>query len=268
MKVIFEIPIIEKDNIFDPIENKQYTFDEINIEWDVDSNKNLNYIKLIISGIPIEMLKELKQGNNEPTVLKLKKRMFSVISYIANRILIQKGRDIVDLDYLRIMPFNIYPETPDEEKYFPKGPIEPMPHLLIRTNIISKKLMLPDDLETGFKFSEAFANYADGLRALSTFLRYEQFYKGLAHFCEGRDKNFCTKIRNYVIQYDNSFTTDKIKELRDLRNRITHPKANHGHLNPSDMISTREVESALPLLKKLVEIILKYAPQERIDEKI
>ncbi len=265
MKVIFEIPIIEKDIVFDPIENKQYTFDGINIEWDIDSNKNLNYIKLIISGIPIEMLKELKQGNNEPTVLKLKKRLFSVISYIENRILIEKGRDIVDLDYLRIMPFNIYPETPDEEKYFPKGTIEPMPHLLIRTNIISKKLMLPDDLETGFKFSEVYANYTDGLRVMNPFLRYEQFYKVLEHFFNKKGREFDLAVSRYVSKYDKSFDQNQIEKLRNLRNRIVHPRKK-GHLNPSDIKSTMDVESTLSLLHSLVKILLQSPPGGNNEE--
>lgn len=258
MKVTYQIPIEEKDLILG--NSKQYTFDGICVEWDVDSKNNLNYINLIISGIPIEKLKELKQRDNNPEVMKLRERMFSVMSYIANRILIEKGRDILDLDYVKNVGFCISPETIDEERYFPKGTIESGAILLLKANIINKALKLPDDFERGFKFSEAYAHYVEGLRVLSPFLRYEQFYKVIEHFFKKKGEKLDLAVSLHVSKYDKGFDHNQIEKLRNLRNRIVHPRK-RGHLNPSDIVSTREVEAALPLLHGLIKVLLQNPPE-------
>lgn len=260
MKVIYRIPLKEKGLVLSHSGYRPYVIDGISVQWEVGSETNLNYINLIMSGIEIGMLKELKQNDTNPKVLELRERMFNVISYIANRILIKKGQDLVDLDYVRIVPLDIYPEASDEDKYFPTGPIESSRPFLVRFNVINKELILPDDFEIGFKHSEAFANYADGIRVTSPFLRYEQFFKIVEYFFSHKD-TFDREVSKHASKYDNRFSQEQIHHLKRIRHRSMHYHVYDGHLNPSDLAAVHEVEANLTLLRELVQLLLKYPPK-------
>jgi len=264
MRVVYNLPV--KDGVVISIsdQEKKIAFDNINVKWEMNKENHLAFVNLIITGIELTIT---NRGFIQDSFPELEERAFQVGSYVANRIFIQTGVEALDPNFVFYGYVNVFPETLEEEKIFANHRTAFHSCLPITWNIIKEAFQPPEDFTNGFMVSKAFANYADGLRVPSPFLRYEQFYKVLEHVCDSRDENlFCNRISSLIFQYDQGFTPDSIRCLRYLRNRIIHPKTPYGHLNPSDVVSTREVESSLPLLQSIVKKLLQHFLEANDEE--
>ena len=263
MKVVYKIFLKENISLYIPDKDKVSIKEgTMKIEWQVDKNNKLSFIHLIFHNVPFE---DIHYDNYKcPRIPHLEKRVYNTVSYIANQIRIETGVDIIDLDFIERMfiPDDILPETIEEKQ---KGITDWMPPLPIKFNVINDRFE-PLNFTSQFKLSQALAFYADSRRVASPFTRYEQLFKIVEYFfCDSKEnRNFNDDVAEAVSlhanKYDTRFDSDTIKRLRYTRNRIMHPHAEKGHLNPADISAVRTLEPDIVLLQNLVIILLKNPP--------
>lgn len=247
--------IPDKDKVF-------LTEGAMKTEWQVDKDNKLSAIHLIFHNVPNEDIRY--DDYKHPRIPHLEIQVYNTVSYIANQIRIETGIDVIDLDFIERMfiPEDILPETIEEEQKGNKDWISPLP---IKFNVV-KDVFEPLNFTGQFKLSRVLSFYADSRRVLSPFTRYEQLFKIVEYFfCDkNKKKYFDEEVVREVCQhaqaYDNRFDPDTIKRLRNIRNRILHPHAEKGHLNPSDILAVRVLKPDLVLLQDLVNILLKNPP--------
>ncbi len=148
----------------------------------MDNKNHLAFVKIIFSGISVNQLQINNNGRIIPKFPELEEQVFRVSSYVANRIFIQARVEILNLQYGIYVTPEILPERPTDEEFLAMHEIAFQATLPITWNIIRDRFQKPDDFERGFKFSKAYAHYAEGLRVYSRFLRYEQFFKIIEYF--------------------------------------------------------------------------------------
>lgn len=258
MRVVYKLPV--KDGVLISVldQDNKFSFDDIKVEWEVNDKNHLAFVNLIITGVELTIT---DRGFIQDSFPELEERVFQVGSYIANRIFIQTGVEALDPNFVFYGYVNVFPETLEEENIFANYRTAFYSCLPITWNIIKQAFQPPENFTSNFKQSKAFAHYADGLRVSSPFLRYEQFYKVLEHFCDKTGEAFDRRVSIYVIKHDQRFNQAQVENLRIIRNRIMHPNHKNGHLNPSDIASTHNVEAALPLLRDIVKILLQNPPE-------
>jgi hypothetical protein len=254
MKEGIIISIADQDN--------NISLDNMTVEWKMDNANHLSFVNLVITDVDLQIS---DKGFIRDSFPELENKAFQVGAYIANRIFIQTGVEAVDPNFVFYGHVDVFPETPAEEKVFSTHDTALNCCLPITWNVIQQVFQPPKDFVAGFKLSKAYANYTDGLRVMNPFLRYEQFYKVLEHFFNKKGREFDLAVSRHVSKYDKNFDQNQIEKLRNLRNRIVHPRKK-GHLNPSDRESTMDVESTLSLLHSLVKILLQSPPGGNKEE--
>lgn len=255
MRIIYHLPIKQGIKFSVPSLKQSIKIDDVQVSWEVDNEGHLLFFKLGISGVEPRLNSE---GAITSTYPEIKGKAFRVATYIANRFLCQTIVDAIDIEQIFSGSPETILETPDEEQKFSRHRRE-----------LWKEVSLPFDIQGSFKpdnysaeyiYDIAFSFYADGLRVMHPFVRYELFFKVIEYFFPFKNKKFNTKSSEYALQYDKRFDNHQIEVLKNTRNRIMHPKASKGHLNPSDIDAVSEVRSHLVLLHDLVKILLKHPP--------
>lgn len=110
----------------------------IDVDWKVDKNNKLKELFLIFHNVPYE---EIHYDNhNIPRVPTLEKSFYNIASYIANRIRIETGVDVIELDFTQVMSIDdISAETIEEKKRAIK---ESFPLIPIKATIIKDRFEL------------------------------------------------------------------------------------------------------------------------------
>lgn len=182
MRVVYKLPV--KDGVFISISDQEteIALDNTGVKWEMNKDNHLAFVSIIFSGILIHQLQIDKKGRIIRKFPDLEEQVFSISSYVANRIRILTGVDVLNLqDVIYVKP-DILRETSIDEKFLATHEIALHDLFPFSINLVRDKFQKPDDFEKGFDFSKAFANYAEGLRILSPFLQYELTYKVLEHF--------------------------------------------------------------------------------------
>ncbi len=247
----------------------------VRAEWEVNDNA-VAAVHLILTGVT---LKRGASGSITTNTDEIKSKTFYAINLIANNVLFQTGVDAfapskVIKGYPNDMgnyPSSIDPETDDEKKE------------LNRDNRRTVGNSLPTSWRILGKFdssmylarvahSAGLANYADGIRAESPFVKYEQFYKVIEHFFPDPNRRHGGALQGneldravsaHMVRIDSRFTQSKVKKLREVRIRSmhAHPYNTVGsHLSPQNMQDTQTLVQALPDLQDLARLLLERPP--------
>lgn len=261
MKAVYRLPV--RQGIVIPVPDgtppisffDTDSFGDTKVSWKADSKGHLEFVELNIFGAQIQ---HAPNGAILSSYPELEEFAFRVIAYVANSILIQTGFDAFDpANVLRGTP-EIFPETSEEEVKFAKCP-KTVGSAFTVDALISGNFR-PMEYSAGFGHSAAVASYADGLRVSSPFQQYEQFYKVVGHFFTQEGPDLDKAVSSHASRYDPKYNQAQVEKLRDLRNRCVHPKHSHGHVNPEDVASIREVKSALPIMRALARLLLCHPP--------
>lgn len=255
MRIIYHLPIKQGIKFFVSSLKPSIKIDDVQVSWEVDNDGHLLFLKLGISGVEPRLNSE---GVITSTYPEIKEKAFRVATYIANRFLCQTIVDAIDIEKIFSGSPETILETPDEEQKFSCHRREVWKETSLLFDILGS--FKPDNYSAEYIHSIAFSFYADGLRVMHPFVRYEQFFKVIEYFFPFENKRFDAEVSKYALQYDNRFHNGQIEALRTTRNRIVHPKAHKGHLNSSDMVAVNEVRSSLDLLHDLVKILLEHPP--------
>ena len=167
---------------------------------------------------------------------------------------------------------DVSPETTEEEQEFKRARGQ------TRSTSAKQAVALTEPFNPSVYAShethpDALASYADGLRAESPFLKYEQFYKVIEYFFEGEQKGKREVDDNEVNAYVSNAnpilaaTIGNFADLHDLRIRAIHMKPqakrlkDKTHLSPNSFQHIQEIVMALPKLQDLARLLLKNPPR-------
>jgi hypothetical protein len=100
------------------------------------------------------------------------------------------------------------------------------------------------------------AIYADALSAASEFQQFELLYKVVEYFFAEDGAGLDAAVSAHVTPFDPSFDPPTMERLRQLWNRAVHPRAKKGHVKPENISHVRDVHAALPLMRRLADILL------------
>ena len=247
----------------------------IRAEWEVGEGY-IAAIRLILSGITLQ---RGPTGSIRTDTEEIKAKAYSAIGLIANNVFSQTGVDafapskVID-GYPYDMgnnPDDISPEGADEQKEFERdGRWRLGGSRTLKWRILGE--FDPSAYAAKVAHSPALANFADGLRAESPFVKYEQFYKVVEHFFPDTAKTHGGALEGpkldravsaHISGMDARFTEDKVRELREVRIRSVHAHPYNtvgSHLSPQDIRDTRQVLERLPDLRDLARLLLENPP--------
>lgn len=221
------------------------------------SEETSNYLQAVIIKIPsIQMCRD-ENGWILTDYPELSEKAFKIALYIANRILIQTCVDAIDPEMVLRGSPQVFPETPEEEKEFKNSLRQLVKEFSMSWTIMGK--FQPSCYSAGFEHLAAFALFADALRAVSPFQRFKQFYEVVEYFFPPKEGQI-ESISEYAFKHDKRFTPEKVAELKDIRNRCTHPRKKD-YLHPGDPILVREVKAKVIEMQSLAEHLLNYPPR-------
>ncbi len=234
----------------------QLNIEDAEIYLEIDTDNLLKNVKVLFKGLPIKW-----ERNDLISPYYPEKRIsaYKIYSYLANRILIQTSQDSFDLEKVLHMHGNVSPETEEEIECFQKYRKRVFTDLQCSYSILGSVRFT--DYEEKHHYSEAFSNFADGLKTNSLITRYEQFYKIIEAFFDGTGATLDGRVSDYVYQFDPEFTPDHLRNLRILRNRCIHPQHNQGHISSENIELLEEVNAKVSNLKKLVSLLLENPPR-------
>ena len=234
MKVVFELLVnSSKKPIQLSGELMPFQLDDIKIEWITTVENHLNAVIFTVSDAKIQVDEKDQSLKAAP---ELNEKVFSVAAYLANRMYIKTGLEILDPSLILLNSPAIVPETSEEKKMYAHYKKEGFIAIRSSANIVSNNFLVDANFVQYFKFFKAYASYADGLRVISPFLRYVQFYKVIEHFFPEEDfKIFLDKVVNFAYPLDKRYNKNQIRIFREIRNRCVHQNAHLGHLSPSDL---------------------------------
>ncbi|MBI3353660.1 MAG: hypothetical protein HY034_02050 [Nitrospirae bacterium] len=253
MRAEYRLPVKSelKITIYEPA---SVYIDNSQVDW--ESSENSNYLQSVIIKIPNLQIKHCDDGLIMTVYPELYEQAFKIALYVANRILIQTSVDAIDPEMVLHGSPQVFPETPEEEKEFKNSLVKVSKGFSYSWSIMGK--FQPSCYSAGVEHFAAFALFADALRAASPFQKFKQFYEVVEYFFPP-EKEQTESISEHGSKYDKRFTLKKVIELRDIRQRCTHPHRKN-HLHPGELILIREVKEKLIEMQGLAELLLNYPP--------
>ena len=221
----------------------------------IDDDTFLKNIKIVFSGLPIQWERD---DLIHPYYPQTKISAYKIFSYVSNRILIQTALDAFDIQSVLNMDVEATPETEKEIESYKKSRKRCFSSLTACYTIIGSANLT--DYDDKYQYSEAFSNYADGLKTNNLVTKYEQFYKIIEAFFNETGSSLDQMVSDYVCQFDSTFTPDHIESLRLLRNRCIHPQHRHGHITSENIELLEEITRKVEKLKKLASLLLENPP--------
>jgi len=192
---------------------------------------------------------------------EIKSKIYLIANYIANRLRIEiRLVDIVDPSFMLCQTPIIEAETEQEEALL--NSIRLVDNGVMFGKAIPGQPVLID-LKTyseDFCRSMVFVYFADGLRATNPGIKYELFYRVIECFFE-KDKVLSTQeVASYCEKIDSRFGFETIKELRAIRNQLTHPHAELVHLSTDNLLDLAKIQTKIPLIKDLAKLLINNPP--------
>ncbi len=189
----------------------------------------------------------------------LKYEAYHLCTYVSNYILADCGIDAFDC-----------------EKIFRDGSlisVEPNSIGFWKISLFSQKASFERQfnlnsnlIRNAYKFEKFYTNYADGLRAKNLTTKYVQYIKAIEAlgvagniFDNWNSESAGKNLSDCLSQFDNKYTVDHIKELKDIRNRIEHPfphnEEERKHISSSDRKLLELVDRKLKDLSAIISIL-------------
>jgi hypothetical protein len=256
MEVIYELPV--KSEIEFPVRTGTPPI-EINgatVSWEVNEESNLDTVILRISHQPLRLD---ERGVILSPYPELESLAYRLTAYIANSVYKQTGFDAIDPETVVGKTPKLRGETAEEKMLLANRPSTVGSSLSVRYAIRGN--FEPERYPQLYEHSPAVALYADALRVRSPFQQYELFYKVIEWFFpKKKGQAFNKTVSAHAYPIDSRFCESCIKVLHDLRDRITHPHAHHGHVNPEDLQAVREVKNQIPLVRDLAILLFDDPP--------
>ena len=254
MKVVYTIPVRSGAVVQVPVRTADLPLGTTACKWNISEESHLEAVGLEFTGATIRYD---DKGCISPKYPELEEEAYRVANYLANRVYIQTACDAFDPDHVFSEAPVISPENMDEESEIEAKPI--LKWKSAKTRFTIREMFEPESYAHGFKHSAAYGYYADALRVASDFQKFELLYKVVEYFFpKKKGSALVTAVSTHMTPHDATFTPALVGQLRDLRDRSTHPHANKGHINPQDIANVREVRAGLPQMRKLVELLLAY----------
>jgi hypothetical protein len=257
MELIFKIQVLSREDLRWHDYIGPTKIDKYIITWEVSEEEKIKSVLIILKNYPV---KRTENNTIDTDFSSLNKDIFKLATYLSNKIYTSTGIELCRPESVFFNPPCLVPET-DEEKILLKN----TPKLKKKhgeTFFITYRPLDIKNLHFGFKFSQAYSFMADAKRVSSPFLKYEQYYKVIEFFFNGKGLDFDRNVSSYIESIDSKYNLEKIKELRSLRNRCIHPNASKGHVNPENLEDINKIKYALNDLKNLAELLLRQPPVE------
>ena len=237
--------------------------DGVQVEWAVTSGQLTN-VSFTVSDVP---LIEDIHGDILLYNLAAMAKVFAASRFISDRIQIQTGYDALN-------PFAVVGCSPQE--YVGESAEETIcleqhikQHRFTSHAYIAHSQPFCSQEMTDFeRLAIPIGHVARGLRSRDPLERYEGFFKALEYFASTRKGDdpstdrFDRQLSAVTTTVDAKFDQAKIKEYRELRNRIVHTRTTHplGHIGPNDIEDIQVVRTELPEMERLVRALLKNPP--------
>lgn len=227
--------------------------DGVLVEWRVDEEDNLVAAVMQIQGLKMSFTSE---GRIDPAPMELQEHAYLMAIYVANQIYLQTSMDVIDPEQVLLGAPEVFPESPDEEAEFKRTPRTVWKSFRIGWSVRGK--LDPASYGALYDHSSAYSYYADAMRTTSPFQQIELLYKVVEYFFSEDGAALDAAVSSHVALHDLRFTPALIKELRELRNRIVHPRARRGHANPERVKDLREAHAHVKDLRELVVLLFKH----------
>lgn len=239
------------------------------VEWDRDAEGKLSGMRIIFTNQRVYFNQVVRQIL--PSNPNLEAEAFAVASFINDCIQTLHGADGFRPRAIEGTSPQLAPETADEEAFL-------RDHLTVHMSGVGR---LTATLTVSFTMPQLapyqdravpIAHFARGLRAheYDPFEEYDEYFKAVEYFApidpkskSGRQvtkEDFAIQMSKHASPIDHTFIKDRIMELREIRDRITHPKADAGHLDPQRLEYIREVSAALADMKTLARLFITQPP--------
>jgi hypothetical protein len=253
MKIVYTIPVRPGVSVPVPPGAAGGVLDGVAFRWELSAGGHLSALVLEFTGADIRYN---ANGAIQPTYPEIEEAAYRIANYLTNRIFVQTAYDPFDAAHvLREAPANS-PEGAVEESLFKtkyKAIWKALPIGWTTHGVFD-----PTTYPGGFPHSAAHGYYADATRSGSEFQQFELLYKVVEYFFPGDGVALDTAVSAHVTSFDPAFDLPTLERLRQLRNRVVHPRARKGHVAPENIAHVREVHADLPLLRHLAELLLAH----------
>lgn len=234
-------------------QTKSFELDDCTIEWQSDDDGYFQGVSITLKDVQVEGRNEDGIVFAQQDILALK--VYRLAAFCSNNLYRQTNLDLLKAE-------SIFWETPkyeaqnEEEKEFLKS--QPITGF----SSIGGNLVIPNRIDpqtfmnaNAFENSSAIATYTDALRIQNPLRKFEQFFKVIEHTYDTRD-NFDENVSTHAEKFNAIFTKEKVKELRENRNRCIHPQAKLGPYNSEDVVALKTISSMMNEMKWLAEIFI------------
>jgi hypothetical protein len=98
------------------------------------------------------------------------------------------------------------------------------------------------------------------LRTTGVFQRYELLFKIIEYFFQQDGPRLDAAVSKHLVQFNPAYTPQFIESLRQVRNRVVHPRARAGSLQAESLPDVVVVRTIEPQLRSLVIALLNNPP--------
>ena len=258
MRLDYILPANPKDPMPVPEGAAGFEMDGIHVDWWV---KDGNLLNLVLT-VHRQPLRFSETGYISLEYPELSERIYRVASFVADRIKVQTLQDVVDTN-LFISSSASWGQPEDETEVAEcKGKsmcVSGTPCQLLWNNC---RHFDPSGFATDATHPHVYSFLADSFRASSVFQKYDLLYKVVDYFFDPLKKEaLYSAVSEHVSPFDPTYTPSVVKELHMVRNRIAHPKAKYGHLNPQNSADERAIRDRLGQMRQLAVLLAEHPRQ-------
>lgn len=260
MRIVYSLAArqpVEVTNLLPPS-----TIGGVDVEWDLNGDRIIG-LRLIMRGRL--MRRDATSGRVVVRNANDDRDAFRVASYLTDTILALSGIDAFQPEEVFTQSPQADPEDPEEETTISQAGTTN--HLAVGAKVVLSRTLQSGRLPGKFADSRAIESYAQGMRADHPFDQFTEYFK-VVEFCvpplpNGKDRvreKFDKWVHDYVVSIDSTFDEGRVKALRILRDRITHPKAYYGPLSRHNTSDIEQLEAEVPDIKRLATIMIWRTP--------
>lgn len=281
MRAVYTISIDEKPRIKKPgikLSETQTIPLAHNIKIKLYNDQKTGYLQRIlieISNLEVDAVAPYLEGLADTSSSReLESIAHKLTVYLANVLFKQTSIEVFDHNKIDLEYPEVLPETPEEEEILARH--RPMRSGTLNTSWRILRSIEPEKIREYFANAVAVNHYAEAQKTGNPFRKYEQFYKVIEYFfdkeqpkqksCGQQPDSFVKRVSRYACTYDEQYTEDVIKNIREIRNRVVHPRARKGHLAPGDLTANKSITEYLLKIEKLAELLLDHPPHDRPNE--
>lgn len=249
MRLKYSLKLREEEvDVTESLQEGTVTIDGVIVAWTSENGK-LRSMDLILEKATMQLTRE---GTIEASGKDIGK-MIGIGKYLADRILVQTNIDAINIESSFDGSPEMSPESIEEEEEFTKR--RKMCYKLHASGWKSISNFNPVSYPDGYRIAEAFADYADGLRAIHEKSKIVFFYRVLENFSKKPDSVQPGSFSKYASKFNGyqSYTSDKIRDLSKLRNNSAHACSKHKPQN-----------SYIEELRKLSILFLENPPKHKL----